>query len=40
MTQAVQALAPTQAPPGVAGFVESTDDEDGDSHLPPCLEQT
>ena len=36
----VQALLRAQVPSGVAGFVESSDDENGDSHLPPCLEQT
>lgn len=36
----VQALPPAQLPSGVAGFVECSDDEDGDAHLPPCLEQT
>lgn len=36
----VQALPRAQVPSGVAGFVESSDDENGDSHLPPCLEQT
>jgi hypothetical protein len=35
----MQALAPAEPVSGVVGFVESADDRDGDSHLPPCLER-
>ncbi|MFZ2652519.1 MAG: hypothetical protein WA210_20655 [Burkholderiaceae bacterium] len=35
----IQALPPAEPVSGVAGFVESAGDQDGDSHLPPCLEQ-
>ncbi len=39
--QAESMQSPAAEPePGVPGFIESTDDEDGDAHLPPGLEPT
>jgi hypothetical protein len=35
----IQSLSPAEPVSGVLGFVESADDQDGDSHLPPCLEE-
>jgi len=35
----IQALIPPTAAPGVAGFVEPACEEDGESGLPPCLEE-
>jgi hypothetical protein len=35
----IQSLSPDEPGSGVLGFVESADDQDGDSHLPPCLEE-
>lgn len=37
--ESVQGLSPAEPVSGVLGFVESADDQDGDSHLPPCLEE-
>ena len=35
----IQSLSPAEPASGVLGFVESAEDQDGDSHLPPCLEE-